>query len=435
MLRFEGREEFFGSVFYDFENKNFISFYINTTETLKDPKLSNKDKNFEMQCNKIGLLKGNKPNYYFIKNESFPNVLSAPLRLHLAYTAACNLRCAHCLGGNYVGKVPNELTYKEKIDIYNQMVNLGIREILIGGGEPFIKEDFVDFLREGAKRDINQKVFTNGLLLNEKIIDQIKDIPLAYLSVSLDGACDKSYYEVRHVSKFDQVVDTCKQLTKKVKFPVVIQTTATRANINEIDQFLEIAAETGVSKLKIRPLKPGGSILKHSDLVLSALEYLNFIKTAQEHWTKNYKNKFSLDYSWGNVRLFFDEPNSKIIVDQIPQPHMGYGCLAGKISMFIDPAGKTFPCVFLDSYINLDEYENVRCHSLKDIWKNGPTFNLLRNLNGNTKCMNCRYYGVCRGGCIARILYAQKKMSDPDPWCLNEYFPLNPQEQVKVCPT
>jgi radical SAM protein with 4Fe4S-binding SPASM domain len=429
MLRYEGREEFFGSIFYDFKNKDFLAFDKKYTAMLKHGEFERLDGAFQTTAKDIELIKDNgTPNYSFIKTVPLKDLLSAPLRLHLAYTAACNLRCAHCLAGGYVGNVPNELTFKEKIGVYEQMTSLGIHEILIGGGEPFIKKDFVAFLKEGEKRRINQKVFTNGLLLDDDIIDQIKDIQLGYLSISLDGACDKSYYEVRHVNKFDQVVDTCKKISKKVHFPVVIQTTATKANMGEVEALLEVAAETGVSKIKIRPLKPGGSILNHPNLMLSADEYLGFIKRAQEVWNVKYKNKFKLDYSWGNVRLFFDDCEDRILIDQIPQPHTGYGCLAGKISTFIDPFGKTYPCVFLDTYIKLHDEENIRKHKLIDIWKNGQTFNFLRNLKSNSTCQKCGYYASCRGGCIARILYAKQRINGQDPWCLNKYFPMKTKQ-------
>lgn len=423
MLRFEARDEFFGSVFYDFKKRNFISFDMEATKMLKSP-INTWDEDFLSQCKEFGLLTDEAKNYYFLGNKPMEGVLSAPLRLHLAYTARCNLRCAHCLGGNYVGNSNGELTFEEKVGIYDQMVDMGVHEVLIGGGEPFIDNTLIDFLKEGAKRHINQKVFTNGLLLNDELINEIKNLPLGYISVSMDGACDDSYYLVRGVRRFSDIIDACKALTQKVKYPVVIQVTATRANFGEIKEYLRLASEIGIAKLKIRPLKPGGTILKHSELVLSAEEYLTFIRTAQEEWNEKYKNKFILDYSWGNARLLFDENETKkILVENVPQPHTGYGCLAGKISMFVDPFGKVFPCVFLGSYLPLTKYEDVRLHSLQDIWTNGPAFTSLRNLEGNNRCKTCNKYAICRGGCIARTLYAKKSINDPDPWCIDRYFP------------
>ena len=58
-----------------------------------------------------------------------------------------------------------------------------------------------------------------------------------------------------------------------------MQTTATKANFEEIEDLLKLAKDTNVKRLKIRPIKPGGSVLQHQNIVLEPEEFLNFIRS------------------------------------------------------------------------------------------------------------------------------------------------------------
>jgi radical SAM protein with 4Fe4S-binding SPASM domain len=349
--------------------------------------------------------------------------------VHLAYTSRCNLNCKHCFARDYNNKTENNLTFEDKVNILDQMVELGIFEILIGGGEPFIEEDFIDFLKECEKRSINTKVFTNGLLLTDEIIEELSKIKLGYISVSIDGADSITYGKMRGTeSKFMDVVDATKKLVSKCDYPVVMQTTASRINMGEIEELMTLAQKTGVNRFKVRPIKPGGSVLNNPEVVLQPEEFLGFVKEAEQIWQNKFKDDFILDYSWGNARLDFDCENDVIEIEGFPQPHTGYGCLAGKMSIFINPCGSVFPCVFLVSYIGADDSENINKQSIQQIWENGPTFNMLRNLTGNDTCLSCKSYDICRGGCIARILFENKEINAVDPWCLEKFFPAKVSE-------
>ena len=106
-----------------------------------------------------------------------------------------------------------------------------------------------------------------------------------------------------------------------------------------------------------------------------------------------------------------------------PFPYQGYGCFAGKGSMVIRANGDVSPCGFLPENMQTNVGDNIRNKSIKELWDNGIRFEKLRNISENSTCVNCQYYLVCRGGCIARILHAGRKINDIDPWCLKAFFP------------
>ena len=122
--------------------------------------------------------------------------------------------------------------------------------------------------------------------------------------------------------------------------------------------------------------------------------------------------------------MLYNPESDSIEVADIVFPYDGYGCFAGKGSMVISANGMVSPCGFLPVQMQFNSSDNIKEKKIKDIWDNGTKFNRLRQLTGNQKCLACKYYPVCRGGCIARIIYAGKKITDVDPWCLDKFFPV-----------
>ena len=428
-LQFEGRLEFFGSLFWNFYNGDTFAFDKESTEILKDilknPHYINQliinKKEFIKKCEKIGLIKKTKPNYYFIINTPNKNkILSAPIRIHYAITSKCNLNCKHCFTRNILDSDKKELTFEKKIDIFNQMNKLGIREMLVSGGEPFIYPKFIDFLREGCKRNINIKVFSNGFLITNKIINQIKNIPIDYLAISIDGATEYSFKKIRGAQDFNKLKKIIKSLSSQCKFPIVMQITVSKINYNDIDNYFKIAIEAGVKRIKIRALKPGGEILNNPSMMISFKDYLKFCKKAEQIFLeRNYKKKFGLklDCTIGNIRLTYHHSN--LMLENIPQPYGGFGCVGGKITLFIDSFGYVHPCAFIDNFLDKSQSKNIKNLSIKKIWNNSENICSMRNLKGNSKCFSCYLYNLCRGGCKARSTYHYKtsNLNFPDGWC------------------
>ena len=67
--------------------------------------------------------------------------LSAPICLTWELTYACNLDCVHCLSSSG-RRDPDELTTDEAIAFIDELRDLGVFYVNIGGGEPMIRRDF-----------------------------------------------------------------------------------------------------------------------------------------------------------------------------------------------------------------------------------------------------------------------------------------------------
>ena len=430
MERYVVRHEFFGGLVYDRqEDTNILideEFYRALAYLKAVPQsqisetVSEEDVIF---FEEEGFLVDCCPNYRLIDSGHVDETLSAPGRVHFYYTSLCNLNCAHCFTKD--AAVSSEMTFKEKLHMLDQMYELGINEILIGGGEPFTKSDFPDFVEACLSRDIITKVFTNGLLLtDEKLAERMSKWNLKYMSISIDGANEEEYEKVRGVKGLAIIKENLKLLKRHCDFTIAASITINPYNYQDAGTLLALIDDFGFDRLKVRPVKPAGNVMRNRDVFLTAPQYVHFIKDAQTIWNDKYQHRFTLDFSWGDTRLVYDADNNAVVPLDITYPYEGYGCFAGKVNIVFDSAGNALTCGFLPNQLSKSQNDNLHMKSIKEIWESGVKFTSLRNLAGNPACLNCNYYSICRGGCMARNLFYGMDINRPDPWCIRKYFPI-----------
>lgn len=425
-VRYIVRKENFGGLMYDRIadayipiDKNFFSVLENIFETRDCSTLESKFVDF---FKREEILKNKIANYTILKNNAIGDNLSSPVRIHYCYTYACNMNCKHCFT-KLQKQSSDELTFEEKVNMLDQLEELGISEILVGGGEPLVKSDVLMFIDECNKRKINVKLFTNGLLLEENFIIELCKRDIKYISISIDGTTEDEYEETRGIRALEKVIKNIQTTKKYCSFPVAMSVTVNGNNYKNAAGYLKIAKKANVDRIKVRPTKPSGNVLLYEGVYPTPQQYLEFMCDMQSIWNSDYKDQFKLDFSWGDTRIKYNPKSESMEVIDNPFPYQGYGCFAGKGSMVIRANGDVSPCGFLPENMQTYADDNIRNKSIKELWDNGIRFEKLRKISENSTCVNCQYYLVCRGGCIARILHAGRKINDIDPWCLKTFFP------------
>ena len=104
-----------------------------------------------------------------------------PIAGSLEITERWNLRCAHCYinlpAGDQVAR-KDELTTAEIQNILDQIVDQGCLWLLLTGGEPFLRPDFLDTYSYAKQKGLLLTLFTNGTTLTPRIADHLADSTL-----------------------------------------------------------------------------------------------------------------------------------------------------------------------------------------------------------------------------------------------------------------
>jgi MoaA/NifB/PqqE/SkfB family radical SAM enzyme len=111
--------------------------------------------------------------------------LDVPPLLIASVTQRCNLRCKGCYAQAQHRDSAPELSTGEWADVLAQARELGISIVLLAGGEPLMRPDLLE-LTEG-QRGMIFPLFTNGLLLDEAMIERLAAQRHVIPVISLEG--------------------------------------------------------------------------------------------------------------------------------------------------------------------------------------------------------------------------------------------------------
>ena len=128
--------------------------------------------------------------------------------LRLAVTDRCNLRCNYCMPSEGIDFVKNDrlMTIPELIRTSRILVSQGIDKIRITGGEPFVRKDLMVLLKELSQMNgLNEiSVTTNATLIGPHI-DELKELGIKNVNVSLDSINRETFERITRRKQFDTV--------------------------------------------------------------------------------------------------------------------------------------------------------------------------------------------------------------------------------------
>ena len=118
--------------------------------------------------------------------------------LRVSITDRCNYKCVYCRTGQ-VGAQYSELKTEDYLRLIRSFVALGIEKVRLTGGEPLLRRDLVEIVRElaswrtPADEPLDIAITTNGHLL-EDLARPLKNAGLSRVTVSMD-AVDQATFE------------------------------------------------------------------------------------------------------------------------------------------------------------------------------------------------------------------------------------------------
>jgi len=161
--------------------------------------------------------------------------LLRPMRdLRISVTDRCNFRCTYCMpkhifGDDYAFLPKQELlTYAEISRLVELFACLGVRKIRITGGEPLLRKNLSELLRQISSIDgiVDIAMTTNGLLLRQ-YGQELYDAGLRRINISLD-ALNSTIFSQMNGRGIDSAlilenIDYAKQLGYEIKVNMVVQ--------------------------------------------------------------------------------------------------------------------------------------------------------------------------------------------------------------------
>lgn len=313
-------------------------------------------------------------------------------------TLQCNMNCLHC--GSRAGKSrDNELSLNEALAVADQLTKLGCRRTTLIGGEVFLYKGWQEVAKRLSQGGCLVNINTNGLLMGDKEISQIKYGGLTNVGVSVDGIGEKHDKARNRKGAFDKVLRCFEQLRRN-DIKTVVVSTIMDFNFDDMEEMYHLFVDEGIDSWQLQIAHPMGNMgdvrqhLIHPDKIPLITRFI-----------REKRELFEMKVFVGDNIGYYDE-HDKFIRGLPGEITHWRGCGAGINGIGIDSVGNIKGCQSMQSDHFIEG--NLREESMADIWYKPGNFAYNREfdvsmLAGN--CEGCDKGEICRGGCRAACFF------------------------------
>ncbi len=252
-----------------------------------------------------------------------------PISGSIEVTQRCNLRCTHCYIPLSTRKGPHqaELSLSEIQHILDEIKAAGCLWLLLTGGEPLLRRDFLDIYMYAKRKGFILTLFTNGTLITPRIADILSEWRPFNIEITLYGYSQATYERITGIPGSHARCLRGIELLMERRLPLKLKTVLMTPNRDELEEMQAFAQSLGV-EFRFDPILNAGldGSLRPTALRLSPEEIVA-IERADSDRTRRWPEYFKQTKN-------FDITDRKL-----------YTCGAGTNSFHIDSYGKLCLCL------------------------------------------------------------------------------------------
>jgi len=167
-----------------------------------------------------------------------------PLTLGVMVTQRCNLRCKMCKVTGLLTRDGSGEPTLAQLDKFFAELAPGRTHLGLCGGEPLLRRDLGAIAAAARRRRLSAGIFTNGVLLDPDMADQLTEAGLSYVAVSLLGDRAEHNRLAAAPNAYDLLVRNLRYLARNRKQTrVVIHCTLSPVNLGAMDEVMRLAEE------------------------------------------------------------------------------------------------------------------------------------------------------------------------------------------------
>ncbi|HGY2299789.1 TPA: radical SAM protein [Pseudomonas putida] len=204
----------------------------------------------------------------------------------LSLTGKCTIACKHCYSDSGP-KVEAYLSTEELIGILSTLRDHGVRQVFLGGGEPFLHEGLEDVVAHMFSIGVLPSISTNGHVLSNERLELLYSAGVRYnLSVSLDGPSEEVSTPIRGVNSFTKTLLGMYQLSEFGKILWGVNYVSCKDNLGHALDTARLASRLGASYFNCIKFTPSGRGERYAnEMSLTDSEYSEEIIKLRTHFS------------------------------------------------------------------------------------------------------------------------------------------------------
>lgn len=184
-----------------------------------------------------------------------------PITCEIDLSNRCQLNCKFCMYKEQRKEANVDLDYAVYATLIDDLARTGVKSVTFtGGGEPLMNPRAEDMIRLAANAGLEMGMVTNGINLPKipkTLLSQFK-----FIRISIDSACQSTYYSVKGADHYYDVIDNVKGLVENFKHDVTIGLSFVICVLNEHEtlEAERMAEELNVDYIQFKPAWTGEDV-------------------------------------------------------------------------------------------------------------------------------------------------------------------------------
>ncbi len=339
-------------------------------------------------------------------------------------TRTCNLKCRHCYMDSDSQKYSDELSTDEAKKFIDDLAEFKVPVLLFSGGEPLIRPDFFELASYAAEKNVRPTLSTNGTLITREVAQEIKNIGVGYVGISLDGLAnvnDKFRGVEGAFNLAMRGIENCVAVGQRVG----LRFTINHHNFEELDKIFDFIEAEKINRVCFYHLVYSGRGSQMLDEDVTPAESRQamdtIIRRAKDFAQRGLaKEILTVDNHCDGVYMYLkalaegDDSGAAQIKKFIS---MNGGNRSGIAFGEVDPLGYVHP----DQFTQHHTFGNVREKKFGDIWTDtsNPILAGLKDRKPLLKgrCSRCKFLDNCNGNFRTRAEAVTGDFWESDPSC------------------
>jgi len=306
-----------------------------------------------------------------------------PQFLQLYPTTRCNQNCSFCF--NSLSGLVKDMSPANALGLLDIMLDLGIHDLDIMGGEPFLLPWMPSFLHAAIREGIKVNISTNGSF--PEVMEEFRGLSPEKINIgiSLEGSSAETHNPLTNAANFEKALSSISSLVS-MGFNPIVKTVVSSQTMADIQDIIAVLKQMDVQRYYL--IHRDLFSMNHADKE-DALSFPDFMS-------------FFLNLRIQNPDFEINKVNASCFEKEtLPK---GVRCAGGARKLSIMPDGSLYPC---NLFQHAPEFNlgNIFSGSFNEIWQNSK-LSFFRRFEKNRCGMHaCENHESCTGGCPAHALF------------------------------